>query len=239
MIPRIVHSFNATPKGWITNHPSYRFIVWDTDKCIEFIKQKHPLFYSHVYIHIKGLDNKMKIGKYLILYTYGGIYVDQSIESVKSIEPFLNAKDSLKNEGELDAMVLRFGGFVSDSLIIAVAQSKFIKMCIVEIVKRRKNIYNQSRSNMITTVYTKYSLRTPPFKVEALPNDLFGPCGLCDRKPCQSDKSIIRFNKSTDLGCNSFQFFRYCYRPLQICILIVCVIALITGVLYFKRVGRS
>jgi mannosyltransferase OCH1-like enzyme len=73
-------------------HNSWQYILWDETKIIKLIltkKEWTDIYYKFIYIH-----QKIDFAKYVILYTYGGIYIDIDVELLKSFDDIIKNKDS-------------------------------------------------------------------------------------------------------------------------------------------------
>jgi mannosyltransferase OCH1-like enzyme len=102
MIPKIIHQTWKTkqiPKWarkwhqtWKSFHPEYQFYLWTDEENRELVKTHCPQFldtYDSFSVHIQRVDSV----RYLILYLYGGIYVDLDFECFKNMDPLLADTD--------------------------------------------------------------------------------------------------------------------------------------------------
>lgn len=68
-------------------HNSWQYILWDEIKILKLIltkKEWTDIYYKFIYIH-----QKIDFAKYIILYTYGGIYIDIDVEVIKSFDKLI------------------------------------------------------------------------------------------------------------------------------------------------------
>jgi hypothetical protein len=73
-------------------HNSWQYILWDEIKILKLIltkKEWTDIYYKFIYIH-----QKIDFAKYVILYTYGGIYIDIDVEVIKSFDDIIKTNDS-------------------------------------------------------------------------------------------------------------------------------------------------
>ncbi len=96
MIPKTIHQiwFQGADKikpnlveyhnSWKTINPEYNVIVWDELK-IDNLMQKQPDWIKSQYFSYSKMIQKIDYAKYVILYNYGGIYMDMDIKCVQPL----------------------------------------------------------------------------------------------------------------------------------------------------------
>lgn len=111
MIPKIIHACwlgkgimpddqKSYVEGWRKLHPDYEIIVWDDEKFNKYLDDS---------LFVKDAIEKKKYGflsdyfRFVVLYNFGGVYIDTDVEIFKSLDKFLNCK--------------MFMGFIFDSSI--------------------------------------------------------------------------------------------------------------------------
>lgn len=67
-------------------HPDYVFMDWDDESAESFIREEHPDFYS-TWVNYKYPIQRADSLRYLLLYTYGGIYLDMDLQCRRSLDP--------------------------------------------------------------------------------------------------------------------------------------------------------
>lgn len=97
MIPKIIHKiwfqgYENIPKNLLQYHKecvkihkNYKFIVWDKQS-IEKLVNKQPDWIRKTYYSYESIIQKIDFAKYIILYTYGGVYMDIDIKCIKTID---------------------------------------------------------------------------------------------------------------------------------------------------------
>lgn len=95
MIPKIIHQTwknTKIPDNWIDAqksckilHPDYKYILWTHEDMDKFVKSEYPNFYK-TYISYKYDIQRCDAFRYLVLYTYGGIYLDLDIVCKKKFK---------------------------------------------------------------------------------------------------------------------------------------------------------
>lgn len=102
-IPKIIHQIwlqgeNNIPidypnysASWKNLNPEFKYILWDENMIINLINNKFPKFLN-VFNNYPKLVQKVDAAKYLIIYVYGGIYVDMDLECLKPIYELIENK---------------------------------------------------------------------------------------------------------------------------------------------------
>lgn len=100
MIPHIIHQiwlqgeleipdkFNNNIQSIKRHHPTWTYIVWDEIKILQML-QKCPKAWLKTYYNLLYLHQKVDYGRYVILYLYGGVYLDIDVESVRPLDKLL------------------------------------------------------------------------------------------------------------------------------------------------------
>ena len=99
MIPRIIHQtwkndriprrYRSFVDSWRTNHPEWEWRLWTDEDNLQFVTDSYPsllTLYTSFPLQIQRVD----FIRYLILSTYGGVYVDLDLECIRNIEPVLH-----------------------------------------------------------------------------------------------------------------------------------------------------
>src|SRR5438105_4266380 len=74
--------------SWKQMNKEFTYVLWDDDKIMALMKEKFP-FLIQKYNSLPRFIQKVDIAKFMILYTYGGIYVDLDLECLKSVNDLL------------------------------------------------------------------------------------------------------------------------------------------------------
>lgn len=78
-------------KTWMKNNPDYKYQFWDYKKIDQFLSEFYPDFIA-VYNSFQYEVQRWDAIRYLILYHFGGVYVDLDYECLKSIESIVENK---------------------------------------------------------------------------------------------------------------------------------------------------
>ena len=100
-IPKIIHFIWIQGESKIPKHlmdfytgckninNDFKFMFWDEDKIIEFLKKNFDKKYLDLYLKYKVMAQKADFARYVIVYTYGGIYLDIDTFCKKNMTPLL------------------------------------------------------------------------------------------------------------------------------------------------------
>ena len=100
MIPKIIHIIwwqgkNKIPdkflnniNSWKTHNKNYDVIIWDESKLKKFIKENYKNEWKNLQKY-KYMIQKIDYCKYLVLYFYGGVYIDIDIYCNDSLDKYL------------------------------------------------------------------------------------------------------------------------------------------------------
>ncbi|TAG72621.1 MAG: hypothetical protein EAZ26_03985, partial [Runella slithyformis] len=84
-IPRSLNGYSQT---WRDKHPDWGFELWDDAKSNTLIQHKYPHWWL-LYESLPYLTQRVDIIKYLVLYEFGGVYIDFDCECLKPIDALL------------------------------------------------------------------------------------------------------------------------------------------------------
>jgi len=113
MIPKIINQIwiqgiENIPKELYNNHlilknsnPNYEIKLWDNKSISELLKNKYPEIYN-VYLNcdkLGGMGSKYTcmsdIGRYVILYEYGGFYIDIDFKCSINLDKLIDENDDM------------------------------------------------------------------------------------------------------------------------------------------------
>src|SRR5438876_687791 len=107
MIPKVIHRMwldkkiannNYVPKkydkfiqSFDANNPDFKVIFWNMDKCKQLF-EKYPEInkYKNVWYHLPHHIQKCDFMRFIILYLFGGLYIDLDFMCFKNLSPLLD-----------------------------------------------------------------------------------------------------------------------------------------------------
>jgi mannosyltransferase OCH1-like enzyme len=154
-IPKIIHQIwlskdNTEPKPflkylaqtWKKNNPKWEYMYWDNEKVDKLLKEDYPKYYD-IFYNIKFIIQKCDFIRCLILYKYGGLYIDLDFASVKSIEPLIQDHDFfITEEPASHSIMLEYFHkyYLTNAFIATIPKHPFILNIIKSTIKNLKKI---------------------------------------------------------------------------------------------------
>lgn len=188
---KYIQNINNTKKilnGW-------KYIFWDNQKIKKFLMERN-LRYLNKYNEYKLMHQKIDIAKYMILYYYGGIYIDMDAYAVKDpsylfeeypfFEVFVSSLEVFNYE---KIMYLQFNEIVNNGIILSIPKSSLMLDLIENCPHKFISLSNTVQINYTTgpAIFSKFVAKNNKTKI--LPKEYFEP--LSHTKRNITDKTII------------------------------------------------
>jgi mannosyltransferase OCH1-like enzyme len=234
MIPKIIHQTwktNIIPSNWIIAVESckkinkdYQHIIWTDDTMIIFVKENYPELYD-MYCNYKYNIQRCDVFRYLVLYKYGGIYLDMDIICKSKLDYLLsydivfakssNIKSSFTNSFFMAQPNNRFIKYAIDNLYANMNKYKYLG--------KHFHIMNSTGPSYLNYIYIKYLNENEISNNYILSNNEFaGNCNVCNEDKCEGGSLFIHIKGSSWHSFDSkFYNFILCnYKKIIIMILI-------------------
>jgi len=185
--PPSKYKYEEYIQSWKDQHPDFIYTFWNMDRALTLVKKYDLLpFFNRIRQHIERCD----FLRYLILYEYGGIYVDLDYKCQKSLLPLLQDR-----EKAFVAEPIEHAGpnFYSNSFMMAAPKSSFMQGLLAYIQKHyhpQKNVLENTGPRALSNYIKEIGLR----ENEILPTPL-----------------IIPYNEKQQLAPNWNLADSYCY----------------------------
>jgi mannosyltransferase OCH1-like enzyme len=195
MIPKIIHQTwknNEIPDNWkdavnsckkINN--DFEYILWTHESMEEFVAQYYPEFLN-TYTSYKHNIQRCDAFRYLVLYKYGGVYLDMDIICKKNLSDLLQYDIVLSRSANIDASF-------TNAFYMVIPNHPFIKFCIDNLPNyvnswsffgTHLHIMNSTGPMFLTNVINKYKLKNIK-NMYILKNEEFaGDCNTCNENKC-------------------------------------------------------
>jgi len=216
MIPKTIHQIwfqgeDKIPphlkeyhKTWVELNPNYEVLVWDEIKIDNLLTAFPDKKIVEMYKNYKYMIQKIDLAKYIILYMYGGTYIDMDMKCLKSLDSVIK-DDSEIIVSNMPAnffhrVFFTFGGYdffsdmINNGVIITIPQHPLIYDIIQTCYKNKDSsldTYNKSLYVFYTTgpvcvsaSIHKYMRETEGSNIEILDNTYFE---ACDRTNIKTD----------------------------------------------------
>ena len=219
-IPKIIHQIwtqgcNKIPEkyknytdGWKAKEAEgYQYMCWSDESLIDLIKKYDPSLVE-VYTYFELPQQRSDLGRYLLLYIYGGFYIDMDIEASEQSLDILIDKNKIATS---------LGGFsgVRQSFIGSVSNHPLFKNLIDHI----KNSFKRKWYEYLDVLYVQRTTGGMIYKtlleknkndVYEIPNDIVYYCESIDdcfvsKKMC----AMMHFEKSWNIFLYIQRFIVY------------------------------
>jgi len=203
-IPKIIHQtwksrslpdlMRPFAEKWKQLHPSWEYKLWTDIANREFIHDHFPEFLNKYDSYPYAIQRVDAI-RYLLLYRYGGVYVDLDFECLKNLEPLIDgATCLLGREPEEHCLRHEKELIIGNAFIACTPNHPFIKaICDAlcgdgRIATDNTHILETTGPFMLTRVYEQFA---PKDSIRVLDADVLYPLGTEDHGP-------VRIRKITD-----------------------------------------
>lgn len=177
LIPRIIHQIYEDPVGppeyllnmattWKRYHPAWEYRFWNRLAIQQLMKTHFPKLlpsYRDFPLDVQRWDAI----RYLVLYQYGGLYVDMDYECMEPLDSLLhNATCCIGLEPKAHASTYAMSFIVGNALIASIPRHPFLKKVIDAVFSIKKECLPVSGMQVLKT--------TGPFMITRLYNSY--PC---------------------------------------------------------------
>jgi mannosyltransferase OCH1-like enzyme len=245
MIPKIIHQTWKTttvPDQWKDAVKSckeindYQYILWTDEDMIQFVKKEFPHLYE-LYTSYKYDIQRCDAFRYLVLYKYGGIYLDMDIVCKKKLD------DLLKHD-IVFARYSNLGNYFTNSFIMISPNHPFFLYCINNLYKnmdsykylgKHLHVMNSAGPGFLTKMIKEYGSIQNSYTLTK--NEFAGSCNVCNETTCKGGVYFKHLpgNSWHSLDSTIYNFV-FCHKIL-IASFIVSVILLKQKTKPFRRLG--
>jgi len=226
-------------------HPEWYFYLWDEGKIVNLMKLNPKLI--NTYNKFKYMHQKIDFAKYVILYYYGGIYIDMDAYTIKNLDTLI------EDNSKYDLIVSKLGCnmlenymhcankfCINNGIIYAKPQNIVLKKMIQHIILHNtcSNITNRTLCIEQTTgpkVFTKIIIKNMNDKIKLLEPKYWEPC-VFDMYDIVDDTYIVHKHEgSWHSEWTKKLFLFYLHNKNIIYLVIVMVIIMVV----FKYMGKN
>ena len=246
MIPQIIHQTwknEIIPANWESAvksckqiYSNYDHKLW-TDKLMdEFVKNEYPDFYN-IYKSYKYHIQRCDAFRYLVLYKFGGIYLDMDIICRKKLEKLLQYDIVFAKSGNTPSIY-------TNSFYMSIPKHPFIKYCIDNLQKNINNfswagkhlhVTNSTGPLFMTNMINKYKLSNIQNNYVLSASEFGGNCNVCNLNTCNGGIYFkdIKGDSWHEFDSKFYNFIMCNYK--KIFIIIFTIILIIFTIIYIKR----
>jgi mannosyltransferase OCH1-like enzyme len=195
-LPSHLEIFSQT---WINKHPDWKYEFWNDERISYFIEQYYPQ-YSFIFKSFPYDIQRWDAIRYLILYKYGGMYVDFDTECLEPLEPLLKDKECwFALEPEEHRKRINRTVYLSNAIFGSIPKHTIIKKIIERVFNElsiNEQIENICKTDVVMNTTGPYMLidfyenLSPEEKntIYLIPAIYLSPLSAADRKYLLSKK---------------------------------------------------
>lgn len=209
-IPKIIHQiwsetekplpdfFKKISKTWIRDYPDWEYMFWDNNSMNEFILNYYPQFWT-IYNDYPYNIQRWDAIRYLILDTFGGMYVDFDYESIKPMNDLLFDKYCcFSSEPPGHFHVVNSCIYFNNALMLSIPEHPFIKKIISKVFSYEKDkkydvndkftyVMSTTGPKMLTGLYESLEEQEKD-SIYIIPHQYVSPLDISSRYlPCSAD----------------------------------------------------
>jgi mannosyltransferase OCH1-like enzyme/GR25 family glycosyltransferase involved in LPS biosynthesis len=195
-VPKIIHQLwrdenipdhlKLMQQSVIDNHPDYEYKLWKDSDILKFIEEFYPEMFHYYNSGIEHIIQQIDFIRLLLIYHYGGIYIDLDSICLKPVNDILNYPCSFINTKKHEAFVDKYYPLIiNNAFIAAEKQNNFIKQILLHIIDYHDPVdykeyctFNPAYTKIlksagplcITDVYLKYQFQS---MINLLPNTYY------------------------------------------------------------------
>lgn len=201
--------WKASPESIRQQCPNWKYTLMDDRDNLRFVREEFPE-YLELYESFDREIYRADMIRYLLLYKYGGVYMDLDIKLTRPLE------DLFQNEGELYLVQTPNWSGYTNSFMASVPNCLFWIHCVEKIAERAANtpwyirgdlkVLWTTGPSMVSSVVKEYDR---PYVT--IPYKLAHPCSICDHyfnRPCSDEHSYIEELEGSSWS-NSSEWFHF------------------------------
>jgi inositol phosphorylceramide mannosyltransferase catalytic subunit len=274
MIPKTIHQIwfqgeDQMPehlkmyhKSWVDNNPDYHIKVWDEVQIKKLIDSYPDAEVRNMYYGYPHMIQKIDLAKYVILYKYGGIYIDMDVKNLQRIDQsFFEHYDLIVSkmpESILFKSLLSLGGtsmfvdIINNGIIMTRMEHPVILDTINEAKKNNDSIYKNINKTLYVYVttgplcLTNAVYKNPSSKVKIINQSYFEGCDVfeVENKTCQPPENALGIhlyeNKWVSSSENSIKrFIGFLIKNLFLVILSLIIFIILIYIIFKTKLLKN
>ena len=180
-IPRMLSAYTQT---WRAKHPTWVFELWDDARSNALVQEQYSKLWP-MYESLPYLTQRVDVIKYLVLYAFGGVYIDFDCECLKPIDSLLTHPVCIGLEPRDEVLHREFPFFLGSAYMSATPQTPFfratIEKCEAQLqlltprwpeLSKYDYVMETTGPTLINRVYHDFEEKE---QVKLLPPEIIGP----------------------------------------------------------------
>jgi mannosyltransferase OCH1-like enzyme len=144
------HSAELTA-GWKALHPGWTYKLWTDEECLAFVSAVYPEFLAR-YKSFPYAIQRFDAVRYLILHTYGGVYLDLDMLPLKTLTFLETCNEFVLSKEPAEAAAIHGRDFiVSNAFMASPPQHKFIQYLIQDMLTHVSSFKDRNTHILDTT----------------------------------------------------------------------------------------
>ena len=208
------HSAELT-KTWISLHPGWTHKVWTDADCNEFVTAVWPEL-ERLYRSFPYPIQRFDMIRYLILHTYGGVYLDLDMMPVKSLDFLTATQDFVVCKEPAEAAAIHKREYIiSNAFMASPPQHKFITFLLQDLMTHKTSFKDRNNAILDTTgpFFMSRVYKRRPEGVRLLNPEYFMPLSYKEVDACVSAKDSLTFTKKSHSAYGIHLFEGSWWRP--------------------------
>jgi len=243
-IPKIIHQIwwqgmNKLPnkykeynKSWINKNKSWKIIYWDEYKIIQLLKKYYPDILK-LLNNYEFMIQKIDVAKYVILYHYGGVYVDMDTVCEKSLDILINKKEFSKYSFICCNMeIVPFIKIINNGVIFSKKKHPILLVLLSNLGKSsvKRYYHNQDFYIMESTgpmIFDKIISEYEGKDVLVLPHDYLESCSMLDYPKCDKKGNYITHHHTLSWSTGYFKMIFIVFSIIRKYIILFVILAIL------------
>lgn len=190
------HSAELTAK-WRALHPDWTYKLWTDQECLDFVMAVFPEF-EKIYRHFPFDIQRFDAIRYLLLHTYGGVYIDLDMLPLKPLDFLETCTDFVMSKEPASAAANHGRDFiVSNAFMASPPQHRFIPHLVQDMASHRSSYKDKNNLILDTTgpFFMSRVYKKRPDGVQLLGPQYFMPHDYKAIDDCTSLADSVSFYK--------------------------------------------
>ena len=198
----------------------WKHVFWDKNKIDKFIKKYYNQYWD-LYDGYDILVQKLDIARYLILYHYGGCYMDMDMEMIKDFRELIDGNDTL--------IVSKMSVGIINNGILFSSKNNIFWLDFLNKINENKNKFNFNKMlhvNFTTgPLHFNNFINTSDYKIKILPHHyLEAQTSKYDSKNKTDAYTINHFGNSWIDPIYNIFIYLYQYRKIVLIIVVIIIL---------------
>jgi mannosyltransferase OCH1-like enzyme len=206
-VPKIIHQtwktrilpphLAALTERWRTLHPDWTYKLWTDDDCAAFVAAVYPGFESR-YKSFPYAMQRFDAVRYLILKTYGGVYLDLDMFPLKSLEFLADSTEFVLSTEPVETAAIHGRDFiVSNAFMASPPHHPFLEHLVLDMATHR-SVFDDRNNQILDTTGPFFMSRVykrRPDGVRLLHHNYFMPLSYKQVDACVTLRDSVGFHR--------------------------------------------